>query len=232
MKISELKSSACVWRASEEFLSMKLTRRRFSLGMVAAGLGAGMTVRPATVAAQGVTQQTTNLPTTPSAAHQATYFFKNSAFEFVLLTSLGRAYHQGGNVGKVLYVIRQIEDGNFESAYQAMVAAGHEARAMAEESASGGHVESARQAYLWAQNFYDSAIYFADGTGDSARITMAWQMMDDCWLKSIAFFDPPIEQVSIPYEGIALRGFYFRGKSSKQKRPLLILVKWKRRLCP
>ena len=39
-------------------------------------------------------------------------------------------------------------------------------RAIAEDSVSGGHGESARQAYLWAQNFYDSAIYFADGTGD------------------------------------------------------------------
>ena len=47
--------------------------------------------------------------------------------------------------------------------------------------------------------------------------------MDDCWLKSIALFDPPIEQVSIPYEGTALRGFYFRGKSTKERRPLLIL---------
>ena len=202
---------------------MKLTRKQFGLGMIAAGLGAGMTVRPAAAEAQGTAQQTTNLATTPSAAHQATYFFKNSAFEFVLLTSLGRAYYQGGNVGKVLYVIRQIEDGNFESAYQAMIAAGHEARAMAEDSASGGHVESARQAYLWAQNFYDSATYFADGSGDPTRVTTAWQMMDDCWLKSIALFDPPIEQVSIPYEGTALRGFYFRGKSTKEKRPLLIL---------
>src|SRR5262245_4785326 len=203
---------------------MQLTRKQFGLGMFAAGLGAGTTVTSVTAEAQGTTQQTNNLPTTPSGAHQATYFFKNSAFEYVALTSLGRAYHQGGNVGKVLYVIRQIEDGNFESAYQAMIAAGDEARAMAEDSASGGHTESARQAYLWAQNFYDSAIYFADGTGDSTRITTAWQMMDDCWLKSMALFDPPIEQVSIPYEGIALRGFYFRGKSSKERRPLLILV--------
>lgn len=204
--------------------SMKLIRRQFSLGMVAAGLGVGMTGRPITVGAQTTTQQPTNLPTTPSGAHQATYFFKNSAFEFVLLTSLGRAYHQGGNVGKILYVIRQIEDGNFESAYQALVAAGDEARVIAEDSASGGHVESARQAYLWAQNFYDSATYFADGTGDPSRITQAWQMMDDCWLKSLSLFDPPIEQVSIPYEGVALRGFYFRGKSRKEKRPLLILA--------
>jgi hypothetical protein len=202
---------------------MKLTRKQFGLGMIAAGLGAGMTGTRTAAEAQNAAKQPTSLATTPSAAHQATYFFKNSAFEFVLLTSLGRAYYQGGNVGKVLYVLRQIEDGNFESAYQAMIAAGHEMRAMAEDSASGGHVESARQAYMWAQNFYDSAIYFADGSGDPTRVTTAWQMMDDCWLKSIALFDPPIEQVSIPYEGTALRGFYFRGKSAKEKRPLLIL---------
>ena len=36
-------------------------------------------------------------------------------------------------------------------------------------------------------------------------------------------FDPPIEQVSIPYEGTTLRGFYFRSRSTKARRPLLIL---------
>lgn len=178
-----------------------------------------MTVTQAAAKSPGNAQETNNLPTTPLAANQATYFFKNSAFEFVLLTSLGRAYYQGGNVGKILYVIRQIDDGNFASAYSAMVAAGDEARAMAEDSARGGHVESARQAYLWAQNFYDSATYFADGTGDPARITQAWQMMDDCCLKSIDLFDPPIEQVSIPYQGIALRGFYFRERAPRKGAP-------------
>jgi hypothetical protein len=203
---------------------MELSRKQFGLGIIAAGLGARMTSQHDRAQAQGTPPSTSNLPTTPSGAHQATYFFKNSAFEYVMLISLGRAYHQGGNIGKVLYVIRQIEDGNFESAYWAMMAAGDEARAMAEESTRGGHIESARQAYLWAQNFYDSATYFADGSGDLSRITTAWQMLDDCWLKAIALFDPPIEQVSIPYNGTALRGFYFRGKSPAEKRPLLILV--------
>ncbi len=62
-----------------------------------------MSVSQAAAQAPGLPPPPTNLPTTPLAAHQATYFFKNSAFEFVFLTSLGRAYHQGGNVGKVLY---------------------------------------------------------------------------------------------------------------------------------
>jgi hypothetical protein len=199
-------------------------RRRFGLGVAAAGLGAGMAIRPGHVAAQSVAPPATSMATTPSGAHQTSYFFKNSAFEFVFLTCLGRAYYQAGNVGKVLHLTRQIEDGNFDSAYQALIAAGHEARAMAEESAAGGHVESARQAYLWAQNFYDGATYFADGNADPTRITTAWQLMDGCWLKWVALSGPLVEQVSIPYEGTALRGFYFRGRSSKKRRPLLILV--------
>jgi len=203
---------------------MDITRKQFCVGMIGAGIGAGLALRPSSVLSQSMAHPATNLPTTPAAAHQFTYFFKNSSFEYVALTSLGRAYHQGGNIGKVLYVIRQIEDGNYESAYHAMITAGDEARAMAEDSASEGHMESARQAYLWAQNFYDSATYFADGTGDPARIQPTWQMMDDCWLKSLALFDPPIEQVSISYENTTLRGFYFRGKSTRKTRPLLILV--------
>jgi hypothetical protein len=152
---------------------MKLSRKQFGLGVL------GMTSQHDRAQAQGTTPSTSNLPTTPSGEHQATYFFKNSAFEYVMLISLGRAYYQGANIGKVLYVIRQIEDGNFESAYQAVMGAGDEARAMAEETARGGHVESARQAFLWGQNFYDSATYFADGTGDPSRIMTTWQMLDE-----------------------------------------------------
>ncbi len=203
---------------------MNLTRKQFGLGMVAAGLGARTTAQASEVPGQQPAPAAQNLPTTPMAAHQASYFFRNSAFEYVLLTSLGRAYHQGGNPGKVLYLSRQIEDGNYDSAYGALVAAGDEARTIAEDSLSGGHRESARQALLWAQNYYDSAIYFADGTGDPTRAAAAWEMMDACWLKSLALFDPPIEQVAIAYENTTLRGFYFRGKSSAEHRPLLILV--------
>lgn len=205
--------------AGESDATVPTSRRAFGLRTAAAGLAATMAFRPAA----GAAPSTASLATTPAAAHQATYFFKNSAFEYVFLTSLGRAYHQAGNVGKVLYLIKQVEDGNFQSAYDALITAGHEARAIAEDSVNGRHVESARQAYLWAQNFYDAATYFADGTGDPARIRTAWQWMDDCWLKSTALFDPPIEQVAIPYEGTTLRGFHFRARGRKAKRPLLIL---------
>ncbi len=94
---------------------------------------------------------------------------------------------------------------------------------MAEYSADRGHRESARQAYLWAQNFYDSATYFVDGSLNPSRLLPTWELLHDCWLKAAPLFDPPIEPVKIPYEGIELHGFYFRSAGKAGKRPLLIL---------
>ena len=51
--------------------------------------------------------------------------------------------------------------------------------------------ESARQAYLWAQNFYDSATYFIDGSKDPARFLPTWELLYRCWLKSWLFLIRP-----------------------------------------
>lgn len=196
---------------------MDMGRRQF-------GFGTAATLFGLSVSRELRAQKPEEHSSAPSGASHSTYFFKNPTFEYVFLVSLGRAYHSAGNVGKVLYLTKQVEDGNFESAFTAFKQAGDEARVLAEDSASHGHKESARQAYLWAQNFYDSATYFADGSKDPSRFLPTWELLYDCWLKSLALFEPAIEPVSIPYEGTALHGFYFRGKSTKEKRPLLILV--------
>jgi hypothetical protein len=194
---------------------MRTDRRQFNLGVTTALFGLGMIPRSFAQKAENSAASGSN------AVHH--YFFRDPTFEMIFLTSLGRAYQCGGNVGKVLYLTRQVEDGNFESAYLAFKEAGDEARLLAEESAGGGHKESAKQAYLWAQNFYDSATYFIDGSKDPTRFLPTWELLYDCWLKAAPLFDPVIEPVRIPYESTELRGFFFRGNGSSKKRPLLIL---------
>ena len=198
---------------------MNIDRRQFGIGLSAALLsfGAGRRIRGQV---SGVNSTVKPAATVGGGVN---YLFKNPTFEDIFLTSLGRAYHSAGNVGKVLYLTKQVEDGNFESAYLAFKQAGDEARELAEESASQGHRESARQAYLWAQNYYDSATYFVDGSKDPTRFLPTWELIYDCWLKSLPLFDPPIEAVKIPYENTELRGFFMRGTSKERKRPLLIL---------
>jgi hypothetical protein len=69
----------------------------------------------------------------------------------------------------------------------------------------------------------DSATYLVDGSKDPSRFLPTWERLYDCWLKSLPFFDPPIEQVKISYEADDLNGFYIRSRSGAEKRPLLIL---------
>ena len=197
---------------------MHITRRTFHFGFAAAGLSPfGSSYL---IGAQNTAPKQSS-PERPNPHH---YLFQDRTFEVIFLTSLGRAYSSGANVGKVLYLTRQVNDGDFESAFVAFKEAGDEARLQAEESLAGGHRESARQAYLWAQNFYDSATYFVDGSNDPSRFLPTWQLLYDCWLKSLPLFDPPIEPVSIPYQDTHLHGFYIRCKSKERRRPLLILA--------
>jgi hypothetical protein len=58
-------------------------------------------------------------PATTPAASPLPYFFQNSTFEMIFLTSPRRAYPSGGDVRKVVYLTRQTEDGNCESAFVA-----------------------------------------------------------------------------------------------------------------
>ncbi len=191
---------------------MLINRREIAFGPVTEG-GSG----PAAANDPG------NDPTTPLAAGQTSYFFKNSSMEFVFLTGLGRAYHQANNIGKTLHLSKQVKDGDFEGAFQAFKAAGDEAASIAEGSAANGHRESARQAWMWAQSYYDTASYFADGSDHPDRFLPTWEKLYSAWLKAIRYFDPPGEPVSIPYENTALQGFYFRGKGATGHRPLLIM---------
>lgn len=149
--------------------------------------------------------------------------FENPLFEYTFLISLGRSYHSAGNIGKVRYIAEQIRDGDFESAFQAFKLAGDEAHTLAEQCADSGHRVSAREAYLWAQNYYDSSTYFLDGSQDASRFLPIWEVLNDCWIRFAALCDPPIEPVRIPYENTELHGFFFKASREKTKRPLLIL---------
>jgi hypothetical protein len=202
---------------------MNVNRRQFGLGLTATAIGLGAMSEGPSAMAEGFIQNSAR-STVPSGAMHSSYFFKHPTFEYVFLVSLGRAYQMCGNVGKVLYLSKHVEDGNFESAYLAFKQAGDESRGFAEESAGKGHKESARQAYLWAQNFYDSSTYFLDNSNDPTRFLSTWETLYECWLKALPLFDPVIEAVRIPYEKTELHGFYFRSASTATKRPLLILV--------
>ncbi len=216
---------------------MTATRREFAKTLGAALAGAGLFPAAAAAVTNGETadaraaladgdvaantRQTTRI--TQTEVRATPRLFTNPLFEFTFQIGLGRAYHSAGNPGKILYIAGQTEDGNYDSAFAAFKDAGDEARAQAEASLARKHAVSALEAYTWAQNYYDCATYFADGSKDPSQLEPTWELHYDCWVKSLGLLEPAGEAVSIPYEKTELRGFYFRAASDLKKRPLVIM---------
>jgi hypothetical protein len=196
--------------------SPHLTRRRFLGTAVVAATGAAA----GGVASGGYFHHRARQQAAEFLAGQ---LFADPTFDFTARIALGASYYGCANPGKIFAMASKITDGDFESAYQAYHAAGTEANQWAEEAAHKNHRVSAREAYLWAANYFFAALYFLDGTTNSARLLSTWKEYEGCWAAAAALFTPPVERVEIPYENTTLTGWLFRASDSKEQRPLVIL---------
>jgi hypothetical protein len=150
-------------------------------------------------------------------------FFKDDDFEFMMLMSLGATYYKGADVGECLSAAASIEDGDYEGWYRAWRTTADRVRGFAQRSAAKGHQASARDAFLRASTYYNTAAFFLDGTSDSSRLLPTWKAHRECFDEAASRFDPPFEKVEIPYEDTTLLGYLFKVDDSERTRPLLIL---------
>src|SRR5919202_515140 len=150
-------------------------------------------------------------------------FFKDDDFEFMMLMALGATYYKGADVGECLSTAASIEDSDYEGWYRAWRTTADRVRGFAQQSAAKGHQASAKDAFLRASTYYNTAAFFLDGTSDSSRLLPTWKAHRECFDEAASRFDPPFEKVEIPYEGTTLPGYLFKVDDSERTRPLLIL---------
>lgn len=149
--------------------------------------------------------------------------FQIRRFRVFLPTAARGVYHRQADAGECLATAARIKDGDSESWFREWTATADRVRAIAEEAATKGHRVSARDAYLRAATYYSAATYSLDGTKDPSRLRPTWETHRACWDEAAARFDPPIEKVSIPYEGTALEGYFRAPDASGARRPLVIM---------
>jgi hypothetical protein len=150
-------------------------------------------------------------------------FFKDDDFEFMMLRALGATYHKGADIGECLSAAASIQDGDYEGWDGAWLATADRVRGFAEHGVAKGHRASARDAFLRASTYYNTAAFFLDGTSDPSRLLPTWKAHRECFDEAASRFDPPFEKVEIPYEDTTLPGYLFKVDDSGRSRPLLIL---------
>jgi hypothetical protein len=185
-------------------------------GIGAIGVTGGVTAQPA--GRQGAPMTTGQTP--PASASQ---FFRDPALNFEFLNLLGGAYYGVSEVGACLEIADQAKDGTAKSAVAALLSMGRRMAGIAEQAAASGRRVSASQAYLQAANYAFTAGNLIDEAGESDQFSPMWVQHQAWWDAGAALLEPPMERVSIPYEGTTLPGYLYLVDSSGRPRPLMIL---------
>jgi hypothetical protein len=153
--------------------------------------------------------------------------FEDGRFEFDRLNLLGAAYRGLSDAGEVLIALDDVVDGDSESWIAAFSSLAERLSAQADASLANGHIASARSAYLRASTYFATASSASPGSKDPTRFTTLWERHRDAWDAAVDLFDPPVERIEIPYEGMVLHGYFFHARRNtagdSSPRPTIIL---------
>ena len=136
-------------------------------------------------------------------------FAGNPQYEFELLRVMGQTSHGAAEIGECLATASRIVEGADDSWYREWTATAEWVLARAEEALAGGHRVSARDAFLRAANYFRTSEFFLHGDPADPRIRAAASRGVAAFRAALPLLDPPGEVLEIPYEGVALPGYFF-----------------------
>lgn len=131
---------------------------------------------------------------------------------------------EGGSAfGECFYAASHVKDGDPESWYTAWLEIARRVESQATHALEKGRRVSAREAYLRAFTYYQSAAIFIRPRDQ--RLREAWQKAQWCFRQAAAHFSSTIEPIQFPFEGKSLPGYFLRGNDGDRKMPTLIFFR-------
>jgi hypothetical protein len=122
-----------------------------------------------------------------------------SHFDFMMARNFcAGSYGEGGAAGECFSTAHRIVDRDVESWTVAWSDTAERVERLAKDCLRGGHVLSAREAFLRASMYWGSAFFYLAPT-DPRHLDM-YMRHRSCFTQAARLFSPAIEPVSIPYE--------------------------------
>jgi hypothetical protein len=152
-------------------------------------------------------------------------YFQDQTFSFEFLRVLGESVYGGADVNECFSTAARIQEGNYESWYQAWNETAKRIHQIGAECFSRGHTISTREAFLRASNYYRCAEFFMHieiGRVDE-RAMETFENSLVCFHKAMLLFPFAYEQLTIPYAETTLPGYFFQPDHSGKARPTLLI---------
>ena len=144
-------------------------------------------------------------------------------FDYQFVRTMGCVTYGGAALGECYETASRIEDEKEDSYSEAWRVTAERVEAIARKSLAGGHVVSAREAFLRASSYWREVGFFQLQT--DPKCLASWERQRDCFRQAGKLMDLPFEVVNVPYEnGKALPGYFLKADASDEPRPTLMSV--------
>jgi cephalosporin-C deacetylase-like acetyl esterase len=191
--------------------------------LLRAGMIGGGTA--ALLAAYGASTAGPAAAATAAAPTQLQELFTLPDLDFETLFAFGSIGYGCAEFGELATVVNQVNaaGSSYKAYYDSFLALAQRTSSQAGAELAAGRKASARSAYLRASTYYDMCLYFVLGTTAAAQEATVFANVQRCWQAASQLFDPPFEEVKIPYGKTYLPGYLMRPDDRPVRRPTIIL---------
>jgi pimeloyl-ACP methyl ester carboxylesterase len=129
---------------------------------------------------------------------------------------------EAADLGEVMATASRVTEGDYDSWFAEWSATAEVANTLAEEALRGGHVVTARKAFLRASEYWRQSFFFLRHGIDDDRLQHAWRQHRATFREALPLLDCHAVTTEIPYEGVSMTGYLFRPADADTPRPTIL----------
>jgi pimeloyl-ACP methyl ester carboxylesterase len=148
--------------------------------------------------------------------------FNDPSFAFEHVRNIGFTYYGGADIGEMMAIVPRIKEGDFESWGTEFDKLARRLLSRADACKAGGHLVSAREAYLRASSYFRAGEFYVDHASSAARALIMSHASEQAYAEAAKLFGPTWERVEIPYERTTMPGYFYKVDNSGKPRPTVI----------
>ena len=135
--------------------------------------------------------------------------------------ALGETQEGGGAISECFQAASRMIPGDHESWHREWLRLAERNHRRGDAAEASGHVETAKNCWLRAVDYYRQAEFWL--AGDDPRRLETFDKLETCSRSWGKFLRPPLEVIEIPYEGgVTLYAYYLRAPFKIERQPVLI----------
>jgi dienelactone hydrolase len=129
---------------------------------------------------------------------------------------------EAADLGEVMATAARTKSGDYDSWFNEWSATAKVARELGDAALRGGHVVTARKAFLRASEYWRQSFFFLRHDIDDQRLQHAWQQHRSAFRAALPLLDCHAVATEIPFDGVSMTGYLFRPADADTPRPTVL----------